>query len=146
MELLQNPLKDRQVNSTELPVSKRMDHYLFYSKKSNYKLPDYKTILLYLKKQGKLMKDTLINLLNNSKKILKEESNVLYLNDPAVIIGDLNGQYYDLLKIFEISNNFETKKYIFLGNYINKGFFSTEILILLLSIKVNITSLTIIQI
>jgi serine/threonine-protein phosphatase 5 len=52
------------------------------------------------------------------------------------IVGDLHGQFYDLLNIFHI-NGFPSEKnpYIFNGDYVDRGVFSLECIILLLAFK-----------
>ena len=61
------------------------------------------------------------------------------IDDPITIVGDLHGQFYDFLKLLEpdVGGNSETTKYVFLGDYVDRGNFSIEVLLLVLSMKVN---------
>lgn len=53
------------------------------------------------------------------------------------ICGDVHGQFYDLLNIFEINGNpSETNPYLFNGDFVDRGSFSVEVIITLLSWKV----------
>lgn len=53
-------------------------------------------------------------LLIQVKSILVEEPNVHYVTTPVNVCGDIHGQFYDLLELFNISGSVESSKYIFM--------------------------------
>jgi len=70
------------------------------------------------------------------KDILIEENNVQPVQLPVVICGDLHGQYFDLLELFNIGGQIPEKNYIFMGDFVDRGFNSVETFELLLLLKV----------
>ncbi|CAG7986271.1 unnamed protein product [Penicillium salamii] len=60
---------------------------------------------------------------------------LLELNAPVHIVGDIHGQYTDLLRIFELSGYPSTTNYLFLGDYVDRGKQSLETILLLLCYK-----------
>jgi len=136
MEPLLDPCKDRVVKSVRPPPHRPLLKQLIWPDKLRGK-PDWKTLRDHLQKEGRITKEDLIKLINDCNKILKNEGNLLHLQDPLTVVGDIHGQFYDMLKILEVGGNPENTKYLFLGDFVDRGSFSIEVLILLYAIKLN---------
>ena len=80
--------------------------------------------------------DTLNYLLDQSQQIFEEESIILSLKAPILVIGDIHGHIFDLFRILQKYGLPPERKYLFLGDIVDRGEFSTETLVLLLSMKV----------
>uniref|UniRef100_A0A7S1BHW7 Serine/threonine-protein phosphatase n=1 Tax=Corethron hystrix TaxID=216773 RepID=A0A7S1BHW7_9STRA len=67
--------------------------------------------------------------------ILVEESNVCPVRTPVTIVGDIHGQFWDLLELFRKGGEVPTTSYIFMGDFVDRGHNSVETLALLLCLK-----------
>ena len=91
------------------------------------------------KKLGKavnLSEDELKYLCVTSREIFINQPNLLELEAPLKICGDVHGQYYDLLRLFEYGGFPPEANYLFLGDYIDRGKQSIETIALLLCYKI----------
>ena len=68
--------------------------------------------------------------------ILEKEESLLKISAPLYICGDIHGQYYDLLRVFDILNYPPQSTFLFLGDYVDRGKQSLECLLLLLCLKI----------
>lgn len=91
---------------------------------------------LEIVKSGKcLPENDLFNLCERVKSILIEENNVQPISAPVIICGDIHGQFYDLLELFRTGGDLPEKNYIFMGDYVDRGYNSVECFELLLVLK-----------
>ncbi|XP_020810195.1 serine/threonine-protein phosphatase 4 catalytic subunit-like [Drosophila serrata] len=71
-----------------------------------------------------------------AREILIEEGNVQVVDSPVTICGDIHGQFFDVKHLFKISGDIPEKNYLFLGDFVDRGYHSVETFLLLLALKV----------
>ena len=75
-------------------------------------------------------------LIEKSKEIFAEEKNVQEVPCPVTVCGDIHGQFYDFLELFRIGGRIPHTNYLFMGDYVDRGYYSVESVSLLLCLKV----------
>ena len=75
-------------------------------------------------------------LCTKSLELFMEEPVLLDISAPVNICGDTHGQFNDLLRLFEFGGRPPETKYLFLGDYVDRGKNSVETLCLLLAYKI----------
>ncbi|KAM3143866.1 hypothetical protein pb186bvf_003927 [Paramecium bursaria] len=88
-------------------------------------------------RNGELLKEKDVKqLCCKVREIFIEEGNVQRIDSPVTVVGDIHGQLYDLLEIFKMCGDVGDINYLFLGDYVNRGFHSIETICLLYALKV----------
>lgn len=100
-------------------------------------IPDYKFIREHFRRQGRLSESQIITIIKEAGSVFKNEPALLEVACPTVVVGDIHGQYYDLLKMFRLCPDPSKSNYLFLGDYVDRGDCSIEVLLLLYSMKLN---------
>lgn len=75
-------------------------------------------------------------LIEESTRLFSEEPTMLEISAPICVVGDIHGQIIDILRILKECDLPPNRRYLFLGDFIDRGFFSSETLILVLVLKV----------
>lgn len=89
-----------------------------------------------LRKCEPLSADDVTTLCELAKEILQKESNVTAVAAPVTVCGDIHGQFHDLIELFKIGGEVPDTNYVFMGDYVDRGYYSVETVSLLLALKV----------
>jgi len=92
--------------------------------------------LQLLMNREKLPEEEVKALCEKAKEILSAEENVQQVRCPVTICGDIHGQFYDLIELFRIGGKLPDTNYLFMGDYVDRGYYSLETVSLLVALKV----------
>lgn len=70
------------------------------------------------------------------KATISTEPNVVHISAPCTIVGDIHGQFFDLLEMFRVEGKCPDVNFLFLGDYVDRGYHSVEVVSLLMTLKV----------
>ncbi|KAH3763727.1 calcineurin catalytic subunit A [Pelomyxa schiedti] len=126
---------DRIMKSVDIPETRTLESSLLFCGEGEK--PALGLLRNHLAKEGRLEKSAALKLLTMGTELLVTEPNVLNIEAPVVICGDIHGQFYDLMTFMEMAGSPATNKFLFLGDYVDRGDFSTEVVFYLIALKIN---------
>jgi len=87
-----------------------------------------------------LSEDEVRRLCEKAREVLQDESNVQPVKCPVTVCGDIHGQFHDLMELFKIGGPNPDTNYLFMGDYVDRGYFSVETVTLLVALKIRYPS------
>jgi hypothetical protein len=73
-----------------------------------------------------LTESEVMALCDKAREILIEESNAQPVWAPVTVCGDVHGQFHDLMELFKIGGRSPDTNYLFMGDYVDRGYYSVS--------------------
>ncbi|KAL4883068.1 Metallo-dependent phosphatase-like protein [Aspergillus karnatakaensis] len=126
---------ERVVKEVQAPALNTPSDEQFWDPEDPSK-PNLQFLKQHFYREGRLTEDQALWIIQAGTQVLKAEPNLLEMDAPITVCGDVHGQYYDLMKLFEVGGDPSETRYLFLGDYVDRGYFSIECVLYLWALKI----------
>lgn len=117
--------RERVCKTVPEPPATRLDIDDLFKSDSKDKI-NIERLKTHLILEGRLTERAALEILRLGSEILRQENTLLELDAPLTVCGDIHGQFYDLMKLFEVAGSPKTTRFLFLGDYVDRGYFGIE--------------------
>ncbi|KAJ2140048.1 3',5'-cyclic-nucleotide phosphodiesterase (PDEase) (3':5'-CNP) [Coemansia sp. RSA 353] len=131
---LETPTTERVMKDVPLPAPEIPEHSALFED-GDERRPQCALLRDHFFREGRLREQDALAIIREATQLLRTEPTLLTLASPVTICGDVHGQYYDLMKLFEVGGDPASTQYLFLGDYVDRGYFSVECLLYLYALK-----------